>query len=406
MGPTKKLIVVLIALFAVIALTIILRTSGILVSNKFKSGKFKIETVERGNVISSIKTTGVVESENKVIVLCPATSIIQRILKEPGDYVKEDDLILQLNTEGVEASILRMKDQLEVRRNNLEKTQLNAQSAKIDQNYNEEAKKARITSLQTQLENQEKLLNAGGITPDRVEQTRQQVSLAKDDLKMLVEKNSIRVKQLEADENGLMLQIKIDSQTLDDYIKLLSKMDVKAPSSGIILDINGHIGQKINADATLVEMSDLSSFKVIGSIDENLSTQIKTGIPVSVILNDGKLQGQIGLIVPAENNKIQFNVHLDQSSDPRLIDNQNVLIDITTNEKDNVLRIKKRPEFTTDKNVQEIYVVEGNEAVEKEIVLGIIGDEYCEVLSGLNEGDVILSENFTSVNRLIKNKVK
>ena len=46
--------------------------------------------------------------------------------------------------------------------------------------------------------------------------------------------------------------------------------------------------------------------------------------------------------------------------------------------------------------MQKIYVLERNEPVEKEIALGIIGDEYCEVLSGLKEGDVIISDESAS----------
>lgn len=397
MGTKKRSSIVLITLLAVISLSVILFITGYLLPDKINKGKYKTEVVDRGKVVSITKATGVVESENEVLVLCPATSIIQNILKEPGDYVERGEVIVQLSTESVEESINRMQNQLEVKRNNLEKTQLNAQSANLDQDYNEELKRLRIQSLQSQLADQEQLLEAGGISLSRVEQTRQQITQAESDLNMLVDKNSIRVKQLEADEKGLMLQIKIDEQTLADNIKLLSKMNVKAPSSGVILNINGLVGQKINADATLVQVSDLSSFKVTGTIDENLSSQVKTGTPVTIILSDDKLQGQIGLITPAENNKIHFDVHLDKSSDPRLFDNQNVLIEITNNEKDNVLRIKKRAEFA-ERKIQNVSVKDGNKTVEKEIVLGIIGDNYCEVLSGLKEGDEIIFDESASPN--------
>src|SRR5690606_35240565 len=151
---------------------------------------------------------------------------------------------------------------------NLEKTRLNAQSAKLDQDYNEEVKRLRFESLKSQLADQEQLLEVGGISPSRLDQTRQEITLAEKDMKMLLEKNEIRLKQLVADEEGLMLQIKIDEKALNDNIDLLSKLNVRAPSSGIILNITGNVGQRINADATLVRMSDLSSFKLIGSIDE------------------------------------------------------------------------------------------------------------------------------------------
>jgi HlyD family secretion protein len=391
MGTTKKTTIVLIAILAVVSLSVILYIAGSLLPKKLNTEKYTTEVVDRGKVVSITKATGVVESENEVLVLSPATSIIQKILKEPGDYVEKGEVILQLNPEPIQESIQRMKDQLEVRKNNLEKTQLNAQSAKLDQDYNEEVKRLRIESLQSQLADQEQLLEVGGISPSRLEQTRQDITLAEKDMKMLVEKNSIRLKQLEADEEGLMLQIRIDEKSLENNIDLLSKMNVRAPSSGIILNITGNVGQRINADATLVRMSDLSSFKLIGSIDEQLASQLKTGAPVTVILDDEKLQGQIGSITPmVENNKIQFNVHLKEKNNPKLIANQTVEIQIHNNEKDDVLRIKKIPELKQGK-IHKVSVIENDNTIEKEVILGLIGDDYCEVLSGLNEGDIIIS---------------
>lgn len=392
MGQIKKISIVLIALFSIIALSVILYIASSIAPNKLKNREYKTETVERGKVVSTIKTTGVVESENEVLVLSPATSIIKKILKEPGNSVNQGEIILQLNTDPVEENIQRLKDQLDGRRNNLEKTKLNAQSAKLDQNYNEEVKRLKITSLQSQLADQEKLLEAGGITQSRVEKTRQDIALAEKDLQMLVDKNSIRLKQLEADQKGLMLQLKIDQKSLEDNINLLTKMNVRAPSSGIILEIPVNAGQKVNADATLIRMSDFSSFKLSGSIDEKLASQLRTGAPAAVSLEGEKLQGQIGSITPVDNNnKIQFNIHLKQSNHPGLIANQTLEIQITNNEKDNVIRIKKQPEFN-DGKIQNVLVMQGDKAVKKEIVLGLIGDEYCEVLSGLNEGDVIISD--------------
>src|SRR5690606_13399817 len=134
-------------------------------------------------------------------------------------------------------------------------------------------------------------LEVGGISPARVEQTKQEVTLARKDLDMLIEKNAIRLKQLDADEAGLLMQIRMDEKVLQSNRELLSKMDIKAPSSGIILNISGHVGEKINADRTVVQMSDLTSFKIIGSIDEQLANQVKTGKKVLVTLDGERLEG-------------------------------------------------------------------------------------------------------------------
>jgi len=154
-------------------------------------------------------------------------------------------------------------------------------------------------------------------------------------------------------------------------------------------------------------MSDLSSFKLIGSINEQFAGQIKTGSQVFVTVENEILSGLIGNITPlVENNKVQFNVHLNESSHPNLIANQNVQIEILINKQENALRIKKLPGFENGKN-QKVYVIEGDKAIKREILLGIVGNEYCEILSGLMEGDVVIAEEaggFRKLNEIDINK--
>ena len=390
MGTKKNISLVLVVVIAVVAIGVTLYFSGIIVPGVLKSGETVTVTVDRGDVVSTTQATGIIESENEVILLSPAASIIQSILIEPGSHVQTGDIILQLQTESVLDDIERLKDQLEVKRNNLEKNRLNAQSTKLDLDYNEEVKRLKVISLKAQLSDQEQLLEVGGISPARVEETKQGITLAEKDLAMLISKNSIRLKQLKADDKGLLLQIQMDEKLLKEKQELFAKMSVRAPSSGIILNISGSVGEKVGADKTLVRMSDLSSFKLTGSVDEQLASHIKTGALVNVTIDDEKLEGLVGNITPiVENNKVQFNVHLAESSHPKLIANQNVQIQIFNNQKENALRIKKLPDFETGKT-HRVFVLEEDKTVKKEIILGIIGDEYCEILSGLDEGDKVI----------------
>jgi HlyD family secretion protein len=296
---------------------------------------------------------------------------------------------------------------LEVKRNNLERNQLTAQSTKLDLDYNEEVKRLKVISLKAQLSDQEQLLEVGGISPARVEETKQEITLAEKDLAMLIEKNSLRLKQLKSEDRGLLLQIRMDEKALEEKLELLSKMNLRAPSAGMILNISASVGEKVPADKMLVRMSDLSSFKLIGSINEQFAGQIKTGSQVFVNVENETLHGLIGNITPlVENNKVQFNVHLEESSHPNLIANQNVQIKILINKKGNALRIKKLPEFENGKK-QKVYVIEGDKAVKRDILLGIIGNEYCEVLSGLSEGDVVIAEEtggFRNLNEIDINR--
>jgi HlyD family secretion protein len=396
MEKNKKFQVLIIAILGFALIAGAFYFSQLFLPAAIKPANFVTEIAEKGPVLLSVHATGVVDSESEVLILSPGPGIIQSILAEPGTRVRKGEIILQLNTEGVTDDIDRIKDQLEVRRNSLERTRLNAQSTRLDLEYNEEVKKLRIASLKSQLADQQQLLEVGGISPARIDQTKQEITLAEKDLETLVEKNSIRLKQLKAEEEGLLLQIRMQEKELEEKQDLLQKMSIRAPSAGIILSISGKAGEKVNTDNLLVRMSDLTSFKIIGSVEEQYAVQLKTGNRVLVNLGDEQLEGTVGNITPmVENEKIQFNVHLHESSHPKLIANQQVEIQIIVNFKEEALRIKKIEEFETGQK-HRMFVMEGDKAVKREFTLGIIGNEYCEVLSGLSEGDAVIVEGLNA----------
>ena len=162
-------------------------------SDSLSREEIKVEEVQIGQVIRSFPGEGVVEPQSEVIILSPASSIIKEILQEVGSHVDEGEAIIILDPTPIQIEIENIKDQLEVKQNALRKNQLNARSVRVDLEYNLQVKKLKIASLKSELADQEQLLEVGGISPARYEQTKQELELAESDLRMLKEKNAIKL---------------------------------------------------------------------------------------------------------------------------------------------------------------------------------------------------------------------
>ncbi len=366
-------------------------------------------TVERGNIVEPIEATGTVESENEVLIRSPYTSILKKIYKEPGSRVQRGDAILMLEDEAIKEEIDKIKDQLELKHNTLEKNKLNEYSTTVDLNYSEEAKKLNISSLKTQLADELQLLDVGGISPARIEKTKEEIALAEKELVMLKQRNAIRLKQLNAEEQGLNIGIKIQQKDLDDKVNTLNQMRVVAPSDGIVLSISNKVGEKINIDNVLVRMSDLTTFKISGSVDDKLADYIKTGRVVYAVIDSERLPGRIGNVTPVvENNKILFNVHLEQKNHPKLIPNQRLALWVVKDEALNTLVFKNLNLF--EKEVPGVvYVLKKGEAIRHEISTGIVNIDLIQVLSGVEAGDTIVvpkkgNSVFRNVESVVINK--
>lgn len=361
---------------------------------------FETASVESGTVMTTVEAEGLVEPESEVLLLSPASTKVLKILQSPGSRVNAYQTILRLDPGPLEEDVARLEDQIEVKRNNLQRTKLNARSTRLDLDYQVEMKKLRIASLKSDVADQEELLEVGGISPAKFEKTQQELTLAEKDLEMIESKNKIRLQQLVVEERGLELQLDIQEKELAAIRENLGKTSVRAPSSGIIMSISGKEGEMVSKDKLLVRMSDLSSFKIIGSASEEHAEIIQTGNTIFALVDNEKLIGQIGTVYPEiQGNKIKFDVFLEESNHPKLLSHMSLKLLVVRRMKEDVLRLRQGPGIGRGRNV-ELYKVENNALVLHDVNVGMRGLEYIEIRSGLQVGDeIIVSETDEFRNR-------
>jgi len=362
--------------------------------------ELQIASVEVGKVIRSFTGEGVVEPQSEVIILSPASSIIKSILKEVGSHVDAGEPIIILDPTPIQSEVDNIQDQLEVKQNSLRKNRLNARSVKVDLDYNVQVKNLRIASLKSELADQNQLLEVGGISPAKFDKTKQELELAEQDLVMLKEKNAIKLEQLEADEEGLRLQIEMQEKVLAAKEDALGKMIIRAPSAGILLSIRGKVGEKVNTDRLLIEMSDLTNFKVRGTVEDDFSDHVKTGTRVYVGIDDQKLPGVVGTVNPViRDRKIDFDVNLQESDHVKLRPNLTVNLEIVRAERDSVLRIPNGPALGRGRD-HRVYVLLDQGMEQREIRTGLKSPDYVEVVEGLNEGERVVLSAISSLEEL------
>jgi HlyD family secretion protein len=69
-----------------------------------------------------------------------------------------------------------------------------------------------------------------------------------------------------------------------------------------------------------------------------------------------------------------------------------VELQIVTQKKDSVIRVKNGPVFNRNRQ-QDLFVIKTDRAVREEVTVGLIGTEYVEIVAGLFPGDsVIISD--------------
>ena len=147
-----------ISLILICLLIAIFLADRYLKPSSIKQTDFVTSTVDYGPVFTSVPASGIVNPENEVLLLSPASSLVSSIVQAPGRRVSKGSTILTLDPKSLIQEIDNLKDQLGVMENDLQKNRLNSRSIRVDLDFNVEVKNLRITSLKTEILDQEQLL--------------------------------------------------------------------------------------------------------------------------------------------------------------------------------------------------------------------------------------------------------
>lgn len=284
-----------------------------------KRTQIKTARVERGNIFSSISASGLVEAEYMNILLAPFSGKIVEIRKPSGSKIRKGDTILILDQLPVKEQLENLEDQLKLNLNSYHQTQLNAANQQLEQEHQLEVKKMNISDLETVIKEQTQLFEVGGISEEKIRNTKQLLDLANKELVLARQQNKIRIEMLGAEQEALDLSIRIKRRELAKGKQLFDAAFVIAPDNGIIITIKGREGQTLSAGQEMVSISDLTTFKLTGKIADSNAEKLHTDGKVVAINNKTRLEGVIGNIRPeVENGMIKFDVFLKQNNHPDL----------------------------------------------------------------------------------------
>ncbi len=356
--------------------------------------KFRIATVERGNLQNAITATGVVIPSFEQQVNAPIQTEIKSINKKAGDKVNIGDLLLELDKSYIKLEYESRNDQLELRKNNITRLQFEYDKNLNELDYDAQIKALQVSSLEANLSDVQRLKDIGGATQEEADQASLNLQIAKLEKKKLENELAFRKNVVKSDRRNLELEVLIQEKEIAELAKKLKETKVSAPRNGVVTWINENIGQKVNEGEPLVRLANLESFRIEASCSDRYSDIVKPGMPARVRINKTNLPATVLSISPAvANNTIEFVVQLEQDDHPELRPNMRVEVFIISSEKENVLRVANGPGFTGAVQ-QDIYVLRGEQAEKEKITLGLTNIDFVEIQnSNLKEGDrVIISD--------------
>ncbi len=182
----------------------------------------------------------------------------------------------------------------------------------------------------------------------------------------------------------------------------LAKSIIKSPISGVITSVDTKLGEIVSAGKNIISIISYGDYQVESYIPEADIAKVKIGNIASTTLDaygDSvvfetkviKIDPASTMIDGVPTYKVTLNFI---SQDDRIKSGMTANLDILTNQKENVLILPNRVITTQSdgKYVSVLNPTDKSEIIEKKVVTGLRGfDGNVEIISGLNEGDKVVS---------------
>lgn len=368
-----------------------------------KSKKLNIESdylnigeVFYGDFEEFTTVTGITQPSEIIYIDAFESGVISDIYIEEGKFVKKGEKLLKLQDINLQLDIMNRETTFAEQLNDLRNTQI-----VLEQNKN--SIETDILDYEYQLKQQRKDYEKKAHLFEKKLISEQEYEDEKDSYLYL--KDKLALLKTRAEQDSIFREIQLRQITgsvhrIEENMTLtrgiLDNLEVKAPISGQIANLNAVLGERKVKGQRLAQINILDYYKVQANIDEHYISQVFIGLKGNVEINNVEYILSIKKVYPEVANGF-FKVDLEfddaQPEDIRIGQSFRLKLQLGSPEKALLL---PRGSFYNENGGQWVYVLdkEGKSASKRELLLGRQNPIYYEVLNGLSENEQVIISGY------------
>jgi HlyD family secretion protein len=357
----------------------------------------KLSEVTRGSIARSVVATGKIQPRSKVDVKSKASGIVEKLLADYGDWVKQGQVLAELDKEELRARVRESSATLLA-------AQAAEQSAAAAHKRNQiEAEGPDLPFLKSGMERARKLHEQGLIAQSLLEDAEKAYQLGLN--RQMAALGSVAVTR--AEMARAKAQVAQAQASLERSEEDLRNSTIVSPMEGLVLSRNVEVGDAVSSilvlgsQATLVmSLGDVGDVYVLGRVDQADIGRVYNGQRARTVVEsfrDRKFEGQVTKIAPLgveKDNVTTFEVRVSiKNPGGQLKANMSANAEIILEEKQNVLLVPEGA-ILYDKN-RNASVEIPDPVAEKgrrklPVKLGISDGVKTELVAGLKQGEKVI----------------
>ena len=360
-----------------ITLCVLLIITTLFVRPYFKKDTHYTTTaVTRGDIIYNVSAVGMLTPSVQINVGAQVNGQLKSVKVSLGEYVKKGQLLATIDP------VLQSNDL-----HNAEAQLRNIEAQK-------EAQLSQLKLFKENLSREKMLRQAEANSVYDLDSSISQVDTARANIKAIEAQHAqalIAVQTAKANLNYTYIYSPIDGYVTEIVSKegqtVVSSQN--APTIMVISDLdNMQVKTKISeADIVRVKTGQTATFKILGLSETTFSTKIKYVEP------SPPQQSGIGLLTPSQNDAVYYNAILSVENKKHIFKPMmTALVNITLNKRENVLTVPTSSVIQLKASSPAyVYTLEKNNPVARNVNIGLSNGLISEIITGLNENDIILT---------------
>jgi RND family efflux transporter MFP subunit len=208
-----------------------------------------------------------------------------------------------------------------------------------------------------------------------------------------LEKTQMELDTLREEGVDPLLQWDVDKAQAD-----LEATTITAPFDGVVLEVNARLGESVGAGQSLLVLADVSQGELVASVIEEDLPLVQAGQTAEIYFDavaEEIITGRVNRIVPQRTgtDRPLYPVYISLEELPeKLLPGMTADAIIVINRQENALRLPRALVRAGSDNTATVEVWNGRITENREIEIGLRGDTYVEILSGLEEGELVVGQ--------------
>ncbi len=356
----------------------------------------KTVAVTTCQVEQTVSAPGVLVNTSETYVKMPVNGKLASVLVKPGERVSAGQVLAELDAVArseAQVKVLEAKEALD----QVQKIRTSLDYPRATDEYIKKLGK----DIKNARENVALMADLYKHTDDAVlkAQALTNLSNAQASLDDLIARYNWYVgKPSQSDKDSASTKLALAQAQYDAALTALASLEIKAPFEGIVLETSAAIGRAFAADENLFKITDPQALEVKANVTEEDYPLLAAGMEVELFFDarpDVTIKGRLERIVPKriEGDRPLYNIYISLNNVPAgLVDGMTVDAAVTIAKKAGVLCLPRAVVRASGDGKSTLKVWNGAATESRPVTIGLRGDTFVEILSGLKENEQVVTK--------------